>query len=309
MRRLNRKDFTLKGDPLPITNVYPFRFGIISDLQIGEQFALFPPDFRDEYGTGYELNEGQKIIWEYLNKYIEKLNEYKISCLLVVGDLISGKNPKEAGTYMMNVELPIQKEACAAVLAYICEKVPTIQRIYVWRGTPYHGSRDVKIEEDIVRILIADYGINAYYSGPFSYLTLEHKNRKKILFVTHPTSDAWMYIEQAMGRNIMFFQQAAAEGKVPYVDMIISGHKHSYIEVHKSHIRSILLPCWQFFVPYDKAMKYYPKWQPDIGGVILLADEELRLRSWHFIYPNVIDPERFLVVKAGSKEIKETDLS
>ena len=80
--------------------------------------------------------------------------------------------------------------------------------------------------------------------------------------------------------------------------MIIRAHKHTFIEVHKGSIRALQLPCWQFFVPYDTAMKNYARWQPDIGGVVMLFDEELRTTVWHFLYDNIQDPTRFLTIKA-----------
>jgi hypothetical protein len=86
--------------------------------------------------------------------------------------------------------------------------------------------------------------------------------------------------------------------------MIIRAHKHEFIELHKSSIRYMVLPCWQFYVPYDKAVEWYSKWQPDIGGAILLADEEMRLRPLHFVYPNIVDPEKYITFQSKNDPYK-----
>jgi len=102
----------------------------------------------------------------------------------------------------------------------------------------------------------------------------------------------------------MLYQEAVTQNKLPPVDIIIRAHKHQFIEVHKPSIRALQLPCWQFAVPYEGALQNYAKWQPDIGGVIMLFDHKLRITIWHFIYPNIIDPMRFINI-SNKYEVKE----
>jgi len=286
----------IKGDLLELTDAYPFRIAFMSDFHIGAEHGIFPKGYKDPYGREINLNGGQKILWNYLQEFIEVMKKYKINTLILLGDLIAGKNRKEGGVYIMNVDEEIQKDACAYLIAYICEQIPSIQRVLMFRGTPYHGSRDTAIEESITGIL-AKYGVNAEYLGEYSYLTLQYGAHKKVLWIAHPATGATVYPETVLGRDIGQFLQAYGMGKIPKVDMIIRAHRHEYMELHKSAIRYIILPCWQFYVPYDKAVKWYAKWQPDIGGVILLADEKCRLRPWHFIYPNIVNPQRFLTLR------------
>lgn len=297
MTNEQKKSFIIEGEMLVLEQRYPFRIAFMNDIHVGAQHGMFPEGFVGIYGAKETLNGGQKILWKYLNQYIGEMNKNKVNTFFVVGDLIAGKNYKDGGSYIMNVELPQQKEACAFLIAYICEKVPTIKNVYFLRGTPYHGSQDGSIEKDIAGILALKYDIKPKYLGEYTYLTLKYGKYKKVIWIAHPATGATMYPEMAMGRDIGHFLQAYAMGKLPKVDMIIRAHKHEYISLHKSTIRSVILPCWQFFCPYDKAVKWYSKWQPDIGGLILLADEQVRLRPWHFTYPNVPDPKRFLTLK------------
>lgn len=295
------KEAIIKGKSLVLKQSYPFRLAVISDLQVGGQFGLSMPLFEDAYGTQFKIGASMRgKLWEYFEDFISHAKKNKCQALLVVGDLLSGQNPKDSGAYELNIDLETQKEMCAKVIAYLCEKVPTIKKVFLWKGTPYHGSRDTAIELHVTDKLNANHfknkKVRAFYLGEWSYVELRYKRKKKLLWVGHPSTGAVMYPEQAMGRDIMLFLEKAAQGKVRKPDLIIRAHKHEYIEVHKSGIRAIQLPCWQFFVPYDQAVKYYPKWQPDIGGCIILVDDELRLRPWHFTYPNVEDPRKYLVL-------------
>lgn len=270
----------------------------MSDLHVGAQHGIFPIDYIDtRSGQPYYLNGGQKVLWKYLQDYLGYLNLYKVNTLIILGDLIGGQNWKERGAYMMMTDMTIQLRACAYLLSYICKKVPTIQKIYLFKGTPYHGSRDLSAEEQVANDLKGNYGLDAEYLGEYAYLTLKYNKHKKVLWLAHPATGATMYPETVLGRDIGHFLQAYATGKLPRVDMIIRAHRHEYMELHKTTVRYMVLPCWQFYVPYDKAVKWYAKWQPDIGGAILLADENIRLRPWHYVYPNLVNPRRFITLR------------
>ena len=294
----------LNGKLVEISQKYPFRIGLISDLHVGAQHGLLPIDFCDKYGLGYKMNRGQIKLWEYYNQFIKKLKEFKVNTLIVLGDVVSGKNVKELGTYIIGTDLQMQMQAAVETLGYLIKNVPTIEKVIILRGTPYHGSKDTLVEENIANKLTLNYKVNAEYGGEYLYLNLKYNGKMKTLWLAHPATGAMVYPETSLGRDIGQFLQAQATGKLPKVDMIIRAHRHEFIELHKSSIRYMVLPCWQFYVPYDKAVEWYSKWQPDIGGAILLADEEVRLRPLHFTYPNVVDPERFIIFNSKNDPYK-----
>ena len=294
----------VKGKYFSIKRTYPFRIAWMPDIHVGAQMGLFPKEFIPRGGNPMGPNAGQIILRGYMYEFAAECKENKVNILALPGDLVTGQNPREKGKYVINIEMNDQTKACAQVIAEFCSLVPSIEEVWIWKGTGYHGAEQMSVEESIVKNLKEDYKIKARYFGEYSFIKLKYKDREKTLFVAHSASAAYMYPEQAMGRDMMMFQESEAQGKLPHVDMIVRAHKHSFIEVHKPSIRSLQLPCFQLFVPYDGAVKMYPRYQPDIGGVIMLLDHKLRTTVWHFTYPNVMDPLKDLTVVHGLNKFK-----
>jgi hypothetical protein len=289
----------IEGEDFVVKRCYPFRWAFLNDIHCCSQYGLFPRSYTDHYGTTTLLNQGQTYLHDKLDEFALECYENQVNTLLVPGDVTAGSNRKESGKYVMNIELDEQSCVAAQLIADFCSGVPSIKEVWIWKGTGYHGSQDMSMEKSVAKELSEKYHIATRYWGEYSYINLEYRDRKKTLWITHTAPNASMYPEQAMGKDMMTYQEATAQGKVPPVDMIIRAHKHSFIEVHKPSIRALQLPCWQFAVPYDGTLENFGKWQPDIGGVIMLFDEKLRSTVWHFTYPNLPDPNKFINVVRG----------
>jgi len=285
------------GTPLVVERIYPFRMAWLNDLHAGSQFAIWPDPHILGGGHTVGPSEAQKSLLKYFWEFAEECKDNKVNILCILGDIIMGKNWKEGGAYSMNIEIPEQVKACASLIKEFCDRTETIEQVWIWKGTGYHESRDSSVGESL-RDKLVEFGIDAKYKREYSWVKLKYAGFEKTLFVAHSASGAYMYPEQSMGRDMMLFEEAHAAGKLPKVDMIVRAHKHSFIGVHKPSIRAVQLPCWQFFVPYDGAVKMYPRYQPDIGGVIMLFDHRLRSTVWHFTYPNIVEPMRFLTAEA-----------
>lgn len=271
---------------------YPLRVATFNDMHVCSKFGLFPEGTTRQS----DLNLGQIKLQEYFNHFTEACKEVKPNMAWIPGDVITGVNYIEGGKYVMNIELQDQIDYAAELISQLCEKVPTIQEVWIWGGTPYHGTRTSSVEKDTATMLRADYGIKAIYRNEYSYIDIKYKGLEKHLWITHVAPDGSMYPEMAMGRDMMTWQEAVGKGKLRPIDMIIRAHKHEFVEVHKASIRALQLPCWQFFSPYDGALKNFAKFQPDIGSVVLLFDDKLRLSTWHLLYPNVEDAENMIEV-------------
>lgn len=294
----------IEEDTLFLEKSYPYRIAFLNDIHAGATYALWPEVWVTKGGQTIGGNKSQRMLVGYFWEFAKECADNKANVLCIVGDIIAGQNRKELGKYTMTTDIHIQLNACAWLISEFVRRVPTLQKIYIFKGTPYHTSLDTSVEEYLSTLLKRDYDINTDFRNEYAIFTLEHKGKKKKLFVTHPASAATMYPEQAMGKDMMLWQEAVGNKKLPPVDFIIRAHKHMFAEVHKAKIRAIQLPCWQFFVPYDTAMKNYARWQPDIGGVLLLFDQKLRTTVWHFLYDNIIDPTVFETITLGDPEYR-----
>jgi len=285
------RTIVIDGNPLKLTKIYPVRIGGIGDLHVGSLFAIACEGF------GWELNESQKKLLEYWKEYAMECIANKITQLWIVGDLISGNDRRNHGKYNFTDNLDTQTEMAAKLIIDFVHAVKSIETVIIWGGTPYHTSEDITVEKMIVDKLRAE-GINAVCEGEYSYITIKYKDFIKRIFVTHSVRGT-SHPETALGMNMREWQEKVAQGKLPPVDMQVSAHKHEFVEVHKASIRAVQLPCWQLFVPYDSALKYFARYQPDIGGTIILFDDKLRTMPWHFTYPSFLPENYNLNIVAG----------
>jgi hypothetical protein len=283
----------------------------LNDIHCGGIFGLMPQGgYVPSGGNRIMPNNGQIELWKRLEQYADKCREFKTNTLCVVGDILTGKNHIEGGQYVINIELPDQVAMAAQVIHQFCQMVGTIDKIILWKSTGYHGSKDGSVDLEVTKELISAYGYDADYMGEYAFIDIENEHGKtKRMFVTHTAPNSSMYPEQAMGKDIMLWNESVGQGKLDPTDYIIRAHKHYYGEVHRRNMRCIQLPCWQMFVPYDGAVKNFSKWQPDIGGFIMMFDEELRAQTMHFLYPPIPDVRKYAIITPSGKMVKRTSLS
>jgi len=262
---------------LTLTHTYHRVIALISDLHVGGRYAVFPEDFYSkECGNLSALmNPGQRQLFAYWKMFLKVCNRLKADSVFLVGDAISGFNPKSHGLYMMTTDLDEQIYAAAELLKPLVKN----RKFYIWQGTSYHESREVEISRTIAEIL------GGTAMGSISVIV--PKPSKRAINVAHVSTLATIYPETVLGRDMMMFKEAEALQKISPVDIIIRGHRHQFIYIHKNRIHYVQLPCWQAFVPYERAIRWYPRYQPDLGGAVLLIDTKDRIRIWHYLYPPV----------------------
>jgi len=254
---------------------------LISDLHVGSRYGLCPEDFVAEDGTriSSSMNDGQRKLLSYWYDYINKMNDLQVDSVFILGDVCAGANPKESGRFMLTPDIDEQVQMAIKLLTPLCED----RKVAVWSGTAYHESKEVRVHKFIAEAL------NGQFLGAIANVQLEPTDR--VVNVAHRSTEAMIYPETALGRDMMFQKEAEALGKLFKTHAIIRGHYHRYVEVHKWDLHYISLPCWQAFTPYEQAVKWYFKFQPDIGGGVMFVDIEGRLRFWHFLYdvPHIAD--------------------
>jgi len=285
----------IKGNSYKALKEYPFRMAWLSDIHAGAQYAIATRNITLPGGIVARGNWAQQTMMDYFEAFAKEAKDNDITHLMIVGDLIAGQNRKDANRFLITTDLPTQIQIATDLICKFLRMVPTIQEVYIWKGTDYHEIYGLPAGEYIATKVQEKMKISTKYMGNYSWIELQYKDHSKKLFISHHASGGTVYPESAIARDLQGFLKAWGAERLPIKpDIIVRAHNHSFIGIHEHNIRAIQLPCWQFFVPYDNAMKRYPYWQPDIGGVITLFDHKLRTTAWPFTYPNIIDPQSYL---------------
>lgn len=251
-----------------------------SDLHALSAYALCPGNFHTMEGNPLQATKAQMQLLNSWEKYIGKTNEFKCDTVCLVGDIIDGQNYRERGVQLMSTNLDDQIEAAVELLVPLCRG----RRVYVWSGSGYHKStQGHNPEKDICEhkklSKVADFTL---WMGPISNMTFPPS--KKVFNIQHGVSAAYIYRTMLMDREILFIEEAERMLKIPNIDILIRGHWHNFIHLHKNKKHGIQLPCWEMYKPWRGALLSYGKMQPDIGGVITFLDEADRIDVHHYLY-------------------------
>ena len=88
---------------------------VIGDIHVGSIYGLLPPDFVSSDGSEKPQNEGQKYLWECWQDMKRRTAKFAIDTVIVNGDLIEGKQPKQKCSELTLVA-PNDQEAAAVFL-------------------------------------------------------------------------------------------------------------------------------------------------------------------------------------------------
>jgi len=254
------------------------RICCLADLHVLSSFGLSPLDFRGEQGDIYVANEGQRRLFAYWQHLCEtiKRGKWKADEIWLVGDLFAGLNIKERGRKRRGT-LDDQFDASLQILQYL----PRRPVLKIWSGTTYHASLEMKMHQLLVAPL-RQFGYNATFRGSWSF---ERLSKDRYAFVTHSASTATVYPHTPMLRDSRWFKVMYADGKLPRVSLIVRAHKHRMDFVDDRSIKIIQVPCFCAFMPYQRSLRAFPQWQPDIGAVFVQLDKEERISIQEWLYP------------------------
>lgn len=253
----------------------------ISDLHCGHRYGLFPDNFELDEGNIIKINSGQRQLLEYWQNMIVKIREYKVDTVYIVGDVFAGSDPFERGIQLLTTNEDEQVRAAADLLEPVCQGRVT----RIWSGTMAHENRTVKLHRYLVRELQVR-GHNCHFESFITNMRVCKEPKSRVWNIAHETTGAVVYPESAMARDRMFLMQSQALGKLPKdISMIIRAHRHKYTHIDSEGIHTVVLPCWVMWYPYKANIRYYTKFQPDIGFVLFTIDTEARQRVIPFLYP------------------------
>ena len=261
-----------------VSDGYAKKILALSDTHCGSYYFVFPDNFE-----GFKINEGQQRLLSYWHHMVKSAVGFGVDEVWFVGDGFAGINYKGRGEGLLTTNIDFQALAAENLLAELLDAFKDRPFLRVWSGTPYHESIDTRKHMDLAR------GLGGSYEGSWSFVTLYKKNGiKKEAYVSHEASNSMVYPETPVARDISFFKQGYADGKLPKINLIVRAHKHSWLELEKGVVKAVQLPCWGTFYPYQASIKNFPMWQTDIGCCFIMVKDDSRVKVQEWIYPPFI---------------------
>jgi len=260
----------------------------VSDLHVFSRYGLNPPRFFSREGIDFEIGEEQRKIYDFWIEFCKVCDSMKVDTVFVVGDLLHGQNVIERGAQLISPNLDEQEDAAKEILhpiVYGIKKGMKRRKLYAVAGSHYHISTPGhNPEKDVIESL------GGTFFGNIVNMIFPPSNR--VFNISHGVSSAYIYRETLLGREGTFIREAQALGKIPKIDCFVRGHWHSYIHIHEKKLHMIQLPGWVAYEPSKPFLRSYGRMQGDIGGVIVILDEDDRIVPWHFLMseqPHICD--------------------
>jgi DNA polymerase II small subunit/DNA polymerase delta subunit B len=242
-----------------MSSINEVRIVFISDVHVGSNYAIFPPDFiNPEDGSPVPQNPYQKQLYREWEKIACKLSPVDI--IILLGDLTEGPQTKEKfGT----LKLPnIQHQAEAFIQLF--STTWKWKKLYVIRGTDYHvASLGVHIEEYIARRL----GAEKIDADRYSAVDLTLKVAGKSINAAHHVgvSQVPHYRFTPLAREMWLGK--LFDDYFGKVDIVARGHVHYFLLAQIENImRAFTCPCWQLPTPYQRKRTVFGS-NPSIGLV------------------------------------------
>ena len=256
------------------------RIGAVSDLHLMSRYALFPPTFKTIEGNVFHANEGQKQIWESYKRFCQICDEWEIDSILLASDLIHGQNHIERGSGLISTNLNEQIQLGVNVLTPLLKG-----RDSHWvGGSRYHNSaKGMYVEQEICNRMTEGGITNGVWHGNIANMKI--KPFDKIINMTHGGGRAAYYRETIAAREMIYGKAAEVNQKLPRIDMYVHGHFHWFDYIHQSNVHHLQLPGWVAYEPVPIFTPNYTRMQPDIGGALILFDDNARITVWHYTYP------------------------
>ena len=244
--------------------------GILSDTHFGSRCAAWPEADNRWAGSLY--------VTRCLRHCAKTFPKVKL--LILLGDMIHGKNPKEQGIGCYTTKLSEQVQFGAIkMLEPFVEKADAVMRVW---GTGYHEPGDdpmTAFDEHFKDKLKAEH-VKDVLDIPIG------KDRRIFNAAHHPASGSTLYMGTAVDKEALWSLVAAGIGKVKNPRWIIRGHKHTYIQQDQEGKTVCLSPGWMLPDWHCKRTNYW-RFQSSVGAMLFAKDEYMKgeYRFVPMIYP------------------------
>ena len=223
------------------------RIVFVSDVHVGSNYAVFPPDFRNpETGATIEQNAWQRQLFRDYERLTEKLAPADI--LIYLGDLIEGPQSKEKFETLTLGNIAHQVDAF--VHLHNLTWAGKAKEIYVIRGTDYHVATIGLHAEELIARMIGARKPDAYkYSAHDIMLEVAGKR----IHAAHHVgvSQVPHYRFTPLAREMWLAK--LFDDYFGKVDLIARGHVHYHVLARiEDFMTAFTCPAWQLPTPYQR---------------------------------------------------------
>lgn len=257
---------------------------VVSDLHIGCQLAICPPDgARLDNGGVYRPSPMQHKLYawwsEFWLDFVPDATKHEPYAVCVNGDALDGRHHDTTTQWSHN--LADQALAADALLRPIAASCPG--RFYMVRGTEAHVGQAGEEEERLARVL----GAVPNAAGQAARYELWKLVGPKLVHCLHHIggTGSQFYESTALHKEVIESIVEAGRSENRYPDVIVRSHRHRYLKeavpVKNGEAIGVCTPGWQLKTGYAWKLASARLSQPQIGGVVVrFAHGELFIRRY-----------------------------
>lgn len=250
----------------------------VGDVHAGSFWGLWPREWlpkRTKFsGVSYLLD-----CWEHMIEWAPP----KLDLLVLMGDLIDGKQGKSEGTGLFTASFGEQTDGAVELLRPLASRAARIVRVH---GTPYHESM-----HEALLALDAELGIKRKDTGQVLDLDL---GGKVLNIAHHPSGGSGIYRGTQVDKEAVWSGVAVSEGLVRKPTWIASAHRHFYMQQDDGTTVVLQTPPWQLSTPYALKLQRW-RFRSKIGAVLMKEDPE-HWSGYRFV-PQLYDPPKTELLK------------
>lgn len=256
---------------------------VISDLHLGCQLGLCPPQVTLDGGGIYKASKMQSALWDYWysfwGEWVPEVCKSEPFMVVINGDLIDGVHHRAVTQISHNLE--DQRKLAIEVLRPVIERCDG--RLYVIRGTSAHSGESGQDEESIARSL----GAVKDKSGNYSRFDLWLKLGFGLVHFAHHigiTGSSHYETSAIMKELAEMYAEAGRFRRTP-PDIVCRSHRHRFCEVRVPTVRgygiSFCTAGWQLLTPFTFKTPGGRITTPQIGGsLIRCGDKDIYTRHY-----------------------------
>jgi len=230
---------------------------------------MLPPDFKN-----VKQNPLQRYLWQcWHDSMIPWATAEPLDAIVVVGDVVEGKQPKSKAAELCLTLMKDQEEASVQIISPLLKRAKC--KIYFVKGTFYHDDELGRSVENVAENLRAE-AYEGLGTGRLAREVLDMRLDGVCLDFSHGISvSGGLYRAVAIDREALWSAIAGKTGKAPKADVVIRAHAHYFVHVEHVSKHALILPAWQGQTSYMRKHSRY-RMIPDIGAVILHIDPEAK---------------------------------